>query len=295
MSDSRGKTMGRALSVIAAAALAAIGCGAGKLGGGTGGATGAAGDGAPCDLELYTGCGTGAGGDIATGGTGGAALCNQIEAAYTAAVTAALACTPGAVNQCQALVAVSPTSCPGLACGGQAYVNDDTSIESVRGMWLTTCSKEPWHSCPAVACDPPAPTSACVPNGPGAATGTCVPAGRNTDGGVPPGGESCDQIAADYAAAVSAARACTPGAPGQCQAVVNSIPSTCAPPGCDGNGYVNDATAVNAVFTRWLQQCATLEACPLIICAPLTVTCVPVASGDAGAATGLCTPVSPTF
>jgi hypothetical protein len=287
MTDDRGEIRGRALSVIAAAALAAIGCGAATLGGGTGGAGG---DAPTCDLYNYLGCGTGAGGVNGTAGAGGAALCNQIEASYAAAVTAALACTPGAANQCQVLVATSPTSCPGLACGSQQYVNDNSSIESVRGTWLNTCSGEPRHSCPAVPCDPPAPRSTCVPDGPGAATGTCVPQERNGDAGVPPGGESCDQLAADYAAAVGAARACTPGAPGQCQVTVNAAPTTCPPNGCDLTGYVNDATTVDAVLTRWLQQCATQQVCPLIICAPPTVTCVPVASGDAGTATGLCTP-----
>ncbi len=222
---------------------------------------------------------------------GNSALCSQIAAKYSEAVAAEQACTPGAASQCQALVATVPANCPELLCGQQTYVNGGSLVESERQNWLNAGCGAPPNLCVGIDCAPPAPSAACVSNGPGSTMGTCVPIARDADAGAPVGGENCAELAADYAAAVAAGRACTPGASGQCQVAVNTTPSSCFPSQCDVNGWVSDATAVDAAQARWLAQCGVLEGCPLILCEPSQITCVPSASGDAGTATGLCTAV----
>jgi hypothetical protein len=203
----------------------------------------------------------------------------------------------GAPNQCQTVVGTYPTACPGADCSGQEYVNDGATVEAVREKWLAACEPGVRTGCSALACGPPAPPSTCVPTSPGATTGTCVSSvisddgstdGGNTDAALD-GGESCDELSVDYTAAVTAARACTPGAPNQCQATVGATASACPPNGCGPQAYVNDATGVNAVGTRWRLQCGGGVACPKIICLPLAVAvaCVPV-DGGAGATTGTC-------
>jgi hypothetical protein len=277
--------------MAAAAALvgASAGCSGAPLGGGKG--TGGTGDEGGGGCTPSGSCITATGGSIGTGGTGGA-LCDQIDSAYASALTAASTCTPGAPNQCQTLVATLPTECPNLACGQQAYVNDGSDLEALDGKWLQACTPEPPHSCPYIACDPPLGPATCVPSGPGATTGTCVPSVSDAGAtNAPDGGESCDQLAADYAAAVSVGRVCTPGAPGQCQVAVNTTPSSCFPSQCDVNGWVSDATAVDAAQARWLAQCGGQTGCVLILGDPISVSCVPAAPGDAGTATGLCTAV----
>jgi hypothetical protein len=108
----------------------------------------------------------------------------------------------------------------------------------------------------------------------------------------PDAGESCAQLEADYLDAVYAAKACKPGAPNQCQVAVNTLPSACPPTGCDVNGYVNDATGVNEVFSRWSAQCARATGgCPQIACPSppsAAIVCVPT---DAGPTGGVCTVV----
>ena len=49
---------------------------------------------------------------------------------------------------------------------------------------------------------------------------------------------------------------------------MNTTPSSCFPSQCDVNGWVSDATAVDAAQARWLAQCGVLEGCPLILCEP---------------------------
>ena len=277
--------------------LAGAACSGAPLGGrGTGGNGG---DGSPCLNSVR--CGTGAGGDIATGGTSGAdagdsALCSQLTDAYSAAVTAALACTPGAPNQCQAVVAIAPTACPGAVCGGQEHVNDATEVETLREEWLSACEPGVHVGCVGIACDPPLPPSVCVPTSPGATTGTCVPYGSDAGAAiVPDGGESCDQLVADYTAAVTAALACAPGAPNQCQARVSPTPAACDT-GCGAGDYVNDATGVSAALQRWITQCVGAVGCPLILCQPPlqpAVSCVPNADGGQLASAGTCTVTVP--
>jgi hypothetical protein len=282
----------KGLSTMTVVAFAAAGCSGAPLGGGTGGSQGAGGDGAPC--STFTGCGTGWGGTSGSGGTAGGdgALCDQLSAAYSSALTAALSCTPGAPHQCQAVVATYPTACPGSSCGGQEYVNDGTTVEAVRGEWLAACEPDVHILCVAGACDPPAPPSTCVPTSPGATTGTCIPYGSDAGAAIAPdGGESCDQLVADYTAAVTAARACTPGAPNQCQAQISPTPDACNT-GCGAAEYVNDVTGVNAARQSWIAQCVGAVGCPAILCPPVppppSISCVPNVDGGTLGSTGTC-------
>jgi hypothetical protein len=221
-------------------------------------------------------------------------LCAQIDSAYATALAAASTCTPGAPNQCQALVATVPLECPDLGCGQQVYVNDGSQVEAVRGKWLQACDSNPPHSCPLVACDPTLAPAVCIPTGPGATTGTCVPYGSDAGAGnAPDGGESCDQLAADYAAAVTAARTCTPGTPNQCQQLVNPMPTACNT-GCGATQVVNDATGVTAAWKQWTAQCAVDVGCPLTICVPPpgpAGSCITV--DGVSAVTGICFTATP--
>jgi hypothetical protein len=103
------------------------------------------------------------------------------------------------------------------------------------------------------------------------------------------GGRTCQQLLADYNAAVSAASACTPGAPNQCQAAVSV--SICA--GC--NRYVTDATAVEAASAQFFgQKChqSGPTACTFTSCIQIGPWgCVATDSGSAG---GFCTVVPRT-
>lgn len=288
-----------ALSVmVGSVALTAVACSGAPIGGRGAGGTG--GDSSPCPDSIH--CVTGSGGELGAGGSGAAdagngALCtSQLTDAYSAAVTAAHACTPGAPNQCKALAAIAPTAC--LDCGNEEFVNDATEVEVLRAKWLAACEPTVHVECLETTCNPALPPSVCIPTGgAGPTTGTCTPAsaldGGSTDGGrtdaALDGGESCDQLSADYATAVTAARACTPGAPNQCQSTVSATPSACPPNGCGPQAYVNDASSVNAVQTRWLSQCGGGVACPKIVCLPpaVAVACVPV-DGGAGTTIGTC-------
>jgi hypothetical protein len=259
----------RSAWLTASAALVAFGCGGTPLVGGTGGSPGTGGG-----YPAFDG-----------GGAGGinGALCAQAVNAYAGALSAALACTPGAADQCQVLVGTTPTECgPGSACGSQAYANDGTQIEAARGAWLSACTSGAYLGCPLVECYPPAPPSTCVPTSPGAATGLCVP---NASGVAPPGGESCDQLALDYAAAVTAALACTPGAPNQCQATISPLLTACNDP-CVRYLGAGDVTTVTTIWAKWAAQCIGQSACPNSGCyaPPPDVSCVPVDGG----ATGYC-------
>jgi hypothetical protein len=281
----------------AAFVVAGGGCSGAPLGGaGAGGRPGTGG--APCTTAngclKGSGGGSGVSGILGSGGygTGGidGVVCDQIGYAYAQALPAALACTPGAPNQCQALVATYPTNCPGSACGAQEYVNDGTTLEALRQKWLGTCSAVD-QTCIDVGCG--VEPSVCLPTSPGASTGTCVPLGSDAGASyVPDGGESCEQLAADYSTAVTAALACNPVAPNQCQTYVTTTPSGCDP-NCGVSVFVNDASNVNAALQRWISQCVGTVACPLIYCKPPNPaqgTCV----SDGTASGGVCNKAHPT-
>ncbi len=255
--------------ISALAALAAVGCGKSPLVGGTGGNPGVGGE--PCTPETCLPAsggvsGTAGAGLTGSGGTPGAggssAFCNQLAADYALATTAALACTPGAPNQCQTLVEIQPSACPDC---GQMFVNDATKVKAVQDEWVADCGPVPTGSCPSYSCAyPPAPVT-CLPTSPGATTGTCVKYGSDAGAELAPdGGESCDQLAAAYQAAVTAAQACTPGVAGQCQTNVYPLPK--GPQGCPFPTAITDATQVNAIRQQWTNQCDPSTAILLIKC-----------------------------
>ena len=280
--------------VAVALALAGAACSGEQLGGGP---HGSGGDGVgpcpSCPVPGPVGT-TGAGGSKGSGGTGGNAmdagtvLCEQIAAKYQTALSVASACTPGAANQCQVLVGDVPANCPDS--GTQSYVNDGSLVESERDNWLYAgCGGLP-QPCIGIGGTPPPGVCAAVP---GSASGVCVPPDP-TDGGAgpsPDAGETCDQLAADYSAALSAAATCTPGAPNQCQALVDPALEPCDT-GCRPPEPVNDATAVNAAWMRWVAQCAT-GGCPAILCEPPPApTGICVLAGN-GTGTGTAWPQRP--
>jgi len=296
------------VSAAAVLALAGLACSGAPLGGGTGGrgaggSTGFGGDSSQC--TYYDGCKSGLGGNVGTGGTivdgGNRVICEQLAEKYSATVSAAAACTPGAPNQCQALVGNVPANCPDALCGNQSYVNDGSSVESVRDNWLSEGCGDPPRLCVSAACDPAPVPSVCVPvpsagtsTGKSSSVGVCVPM-SSTDGGSPDaggtdaappdGGETCDQLAADYAVAVTAAETCMPGTPNQCQIAVSLVPSACPLTGCGPEVYVTDASGVKTVLARWVARCARPPiACPQIACQPPVqpVSCLAQSAGDAG-------------
>ena len=277
---------------MAAAFLFAAGCGRTRITGVTGGSAGSGG--APCTTA--NGCLNAIGGSSgrdAGNGSGGVS-CYQLSAAYTAALKTALACTPGAPDQCQAIAALTLTACRDSSLDWE-YVNDTTEVEPALRSWRDACppSANSVANCSdGLAEQAVAPPSTCIPTSPGATTGTCMPYGSDAAAGIAPdGGESCDRLAADYVATVSAALACTPGAPNQCRQP--NVPADINH--CDGvcptNETVNDPNSVLEAYVKWADQCQT---CPWPACATptwRTGVCVPV---DGGSPTGgICIPGTP--
>jgi hypothetical protein len=174
-------------------------------------------------------------------------------------------------------------------------VNDGATVETVREEWLAACEPGVHSECIAIACAAPTPPSTCVPASPGAPTGTCVPYGSDAGAAVvPDGGESCDQLVVDYQAAVTAALACTPGAPNQCQSyVTTTVANGPDPSDCRPMTVVNDPSGVNATLQRWSAQCFTGGPILLIKCDPPTqqASCVPnVDAGAVSGSAGTCVP-----
>jgi hypothetical protein len=283
--------------ITAAVALAAAGCSGTRL---TGGDPDSGGE----SCTTANGCLRGSGGIVGldggsaggSGGTGGQS-CDQLVAAHTVALTKALACTPAAPNQCHALAQVVPLACPTDACENYQYVNDNTQVNALLLDWIGACPPNGFGYCPngVLACGPHAQPSICVPTSPGASTGTCMPSPH--DGGLglaPDGGESCDQLAADYSGAVRAALACTPGAPNQCQARISPNLTPCDND-CATMEAANDATGATAAWQRWATRCVGLGVCTLANCNPPSGqvgVCVPI---DGGIPTGgICVNSTPT-
>jgi hypothetical protein len=145
------------------------------------------------------------------------------------------------------------------------------------------------------SCTPPLAPAICLPTSPGASTGTCIShefgAGAFDAGAAvgPDGGESCDQLAVDFAAAIDAAMACTPGAPNQCQAYFQgSLPNPIEAP-CGYLPYVtlNDVTLVRAASERWWAQCGWLCSGAIPPPPPPLGNCAAV---DGSATRGICIP-----
>jgi hypothetical protein len=235
---------------------------------------------AGCGRTALTSGSPGTGGGHGMDGGAGGAACDQLESTYALARTAAHDCTPGAPHQCQALVPLNPRACPPDHLDEYEYVNDDTQVLAALAAWNAACLPNGWD-CPNGVTDgvPYAERSTCVPAGTDATTGSCVTV---MDAGVPDGGETCEQLAADYAWALSAALACTPGAANQCQQFADrDVP--CIPNQCPTLVGVNDSTGPTAAEQRWSLQCGRGSGCLAIACngviEPRTA-CVPVDSGS---------------
>ena len=109
--------------------------------------------------------------------------------------------------------------------------------------------------------------------------------GSNGTGGQG-GAADCTTLATDYSGALTEAKACTPGAGGQCKQEVDSSLSC---PGC--KTYVNDTTMLDAIDAQWTAAgCDKMHfICPAIACVvPGPGTCQ--ASAPA-ATTGTCSSV----
>jgi len=113
-------------------------------------------------LALAAGCGGGALGDKST------ESCSQLQEDWSNALPAALACDPGAANQCQTY-AMSAGNC---SCG--TTVQDATQLDAiVARMRAQGCIPAQQVACPCAA---PFPL-ACVANDGGG--GTCTPQPRS--------------------------------------------------------------------------------------------------------------------
>jgi hypothetical protein len=177
--DATGGTSGQA---------GALGTGgvAGASGGTGGGSAGAPGTGGKAAGGHAGGGHGGAGGHVGAGGHGGAAggtgglggqggqTCDEIKAAYEQAQVAAMSCTLGAANQCQAMALIGPLDmCPGCA----QYVNDATALNALRAQWEAQSCSQP-VLCPAIACVVPR-AATCVA-GDGSSGATCQPGALTT-------------------------------------------------------------------------------------------------------------------
>ena len=129
---------------------------------------------------------------------------------------------------------------------------------------------------------PPACGSVTMTGGTGGQTGTgggnATGGNKGTGGG---GGQSCGQLQDEYAAALPAARACSPNSGGgQCD---QQAPETL---GCTCQTSVNDKSTLDQIQARWTAAgCQTV--CSAIACiTPRSGLC---RAGDAGG--GTCTDV----
>jgi hypothetical protein len=105
----------------------------------------------------------GACGGGAIGGQPGAS-CQQLQDQYSNAYPAALACDPGAANQCQQFVKSGPN------CDCEGAVQDPTALDAIRAQMIAQgCVPQNASVCPP--CAPLGPAS-CVANDGGA--GTCM-------------------------------------------------------------------------------------------------------------------------
>jgi hypothetical protein len=92
------------------------------------------------------------------------------------------------------------------------------------------------------------------------------------------GGTTCANIQATYQAAVSAARACSPGATNQCQ---KDVPNALGCNGCPT--FVNDDSSLGPFSDQWSKaNCDQTQACLGIACvSPKSAVC---RASDAGGA-----------
>jgi hypothetical protein len=108
---------------------------------------------------------------VSTVAPDGGESCYQLSNDYTAAVRAALACTPGASNQCQAQV--TPNLFPCGDCQTMEAANDATAVNAIWQRWAAQCADT--ADCLQVGCHPPpGQTGVCVPVDGGPLGGICV-------------------------------------------------------------------------------------------------------------------------
>jgi hypothetical protein len=115
-----------------------------------------------------TGGAIGTGGNRGGGGNGGSTSgpsCDQIQAAYRAALATARACSVDSTNQCQKMVS------SGLGCNGcPTFVNDDSGLSQYENAWNQAgCGQN--QICAAIACLAP---KAATCRASDAGGGTCV-------------------------------------------------------------------------------------------------------------------------
>lgn len=144
--------------------------GKGGAAGGHGGDAGApGGHGGGAAGSTGTGGHAGAGGAAGGGGGHGGQSCDEIAAAFDAALPVAQSCSPGVEHQCEDQAQIGPlTGCPGCA----QYVNDNTTLNALRTQYSQQGCP---HSvvCPAILCIQPQ-KSGCKPSD-ASSGGTCAP------------------------------------------------------------------------------------------------------------------------
>jgi hypothetical protein len=126
-------------------------------------------------------------------------------------------------------------------------------------------------------------SSGAAGQGSAGSSGAAGHAGSNGSGGHDGGaGAGCNDLSAQYAQAITAARACTPSAANQCQQLVSSSLSACF---SNCMTYVNDAAGLADLKAAWLAAGCNSQpvACPAIACLqPVAGDCV---AGDGGGGT----------
>jgi hypothetical protein len=177
----------------------------------------------------------------------------------------------------------------GAGAGGvSGYCNSDGDCA-----WRTTgCCKE---TCMAVTDPVPTGTVTCniaciAPATCGCVNHQCTEetgaggqggAGGGSAGNGGSGGASCTDLETAYAAALPAAESCAVGASGQCQQRVGQfLPPFACNTGCS-DLYVNDASTLTLIISRWEQAGCPRPVCPNIACGPpASETCVSVDGGS---------------
>ena len=185
----------------------------------------------------------------------------------------------------------------GAGAGGvSGYCNSDTDC----AFRTTGCCEE---SCMAttdpvptgtVVCNilclaPTATLCGCVNNqctdetgagGQGGAGDGAAGSGGGAAGSGGSGGANCTDLQTEYAAALPAAESCTVGASGQCQQRVGQfLPPFLCNTGCS-DLFVNDASILAPIISKWEQSGCPRPVCPAIACGPPpSETCVPVDGG----------------
>ncbi|HVZ89545.1 MAG TPA: hypothetical protein VHG72_21465 [Polyangia bacterium] len=131
----------------------------------------------------------------------------------------------------------------------------------------------------AAACGTITPLSTADGGGGAPGTGGATATGGKNGSGGQGGGETCDQIAADYQAALAADRACTPSAQNQCQkSVADRL-------GCGGcTTFVTADTNLSQIQNDWNQHDCQVGVCAAVACLPPTSALCK--TGDAGG--GVC-------